>query len=68
MGRWPSFGAGDRQKVQEVSVAGDGVRDLLGIMVLRVGVWRLLGCDDDARFVGKKAVKKDSGKMIGGVI
>ena len=55
MGKWPSFGAGDRQKVQEVSVAGDGVRDLLGIIVLRVGVWWLVECDDEVRFVGKKS-------------
>lgn len=57
MGKWPSFGAGDRQKVQEVSVAGDGVRDLLGIIVLRVGVWWLVECDDEVRFVGKKRRK-----------
>lgn len=40
MGRWCSFGAGDNRKVEEVVVAGDGVRDL-GIIVLCVGVWLL---------------------------
>lgn len=40
VGRWSSFGAGDKRKVEEVVVAGDGVRDL-GIIVLCVGVWQL---------------------------
>lgn len=69
MGKWPSFGAGDRQKVQEVSVAGDGVRDLLGIIVLGVGVWWLVERDDEVRFVEKKGGEKrqwqdDSGSYI----
>lgn len=53
VGRWCSFGAGDKRKVEEVVVAGDGVRDL-GIIVLCVGVWLLNVMKMQEMFRGRK--------------
>lgn len=53
VGRWCSFGAGDKRKVEEVVVAGDGVRDL-GIIVICVGVWLLNVMKMQEMFRGRK--------------